>query len=133
MILCGAYLLIGGELSLLTFVMFLIVGSRVFDPLTSALTNFAEFRYFSIAGGRILSLMREPEMQGNKQSPQSGDIRFEHVTFGYGETEVLHDISVTLKQGCLTALVGPSGSGKSTLLKLCNREKLPSTTPTCRR
>ena len=42
MILCGAYLLIGGELSLLTFVMFLIVGSRVFDPLTSALTNFAE-------------------------------------------------------------------------------------------
>ena len=121
MILCGAYLLIGGELSLLTFVMFLIVGSRVFDPLTSALTNFAEFRYFSIAGGRILSLMREPEMQGNKQSPQSGDIRFEHVTFGYGETEVLHDISVTLKQGCLTALVGPSGSGKSTLLKLCAR------------
>ena len=76
MILCGAYLLIGDELSLLTFVMFLIVGSRVFDPLTSALTNFAEFRYFSIAGGRILSLMREPEMQGNKQSPQSGDIRF---------------------------------------------------------
>ena len=65
--------------------------------------------------------MREPEMQGNKQSPQSGDIRFEHVTFGYGETEVLHDISVTLKQGCLTALVGPSGSGKSTLLKLCAR------------
>ena len=121
MILCGAYLLIGDELSLLTFVMFLIVGSRVFDPLTSALTNFAEFRYFSIAGGRILSLMREPEMQGNKQSPQSGDIRFEHVTFGYGETEVLHDISVTLKQGCLTALVGPSGSGKSTLLKLCAR------------
>lgn len=121
MILCGAYLLIGGELSLLTFVMFLIVGSRVFDPLTSALTNFAEFRYFSIAGGRILSLMREPEMQGNKQSPQSGDIRFEHVTFGYGETEVLHDISITLKQGCLTALVGPSGSGKSTLLKLCAR------------
>ena len=121
MILCGAYLLIGDELSLLTFVMFLIVGSRVFDPLTSALTNFAEFRYFSIAGGRILSLMREPEMQGNKQSPQSGDIRFEHVTFDYGETEVLHDISVTLKQGCLTALVGPSGSGKSTLLKLCAR------------
>ena len=47
MILCGTYLLIGGELSLLTFVMFLVVGSRVFDPLTSALTNFAEFRYFS--------------------------------------------------------------------------------------
>lgn len=48
MILCGTYLLIGGELLLTTFVLFLVVGSRVFDPLTSALTNFAEFRYFSL-------------------------------------------------------------------------------------
>ena len=79
MILCGAYLLIGGELSLLTFVMFLIVGSRVFDPLTSALTNFAEFRYFSIAGGRILTLMNEPEMEGERQAPATGDIRFEQI------------------------------------------------------
>lgn len=83
MILCGTYLLIGGDLSLLTFVMFLVVGSRVFDPLTSALTNFAEFRYFSIAGGRILALMNEPEMQGSKEAPESGDITFYHVSFGY--------------------------------------------------
>ena len=121
MILCGAYLLVGGQPDLLTFVMFLIVGSRVFDPLTSALTNFAEFRYFSIAGGRILNLMREPEMAGKKESPEHGDITFEKVSFGYGEKEILHDVSLTLKQGSLTALVGPSGSGKSTLMKLCAR------------
>lgn len=121
MILCGAYLLVGGQLDLLTFVMFLIVGSRVFDPLTSALTNFAEFRYFSIAGGRILNLMREPEMTGKKESPEHGDITFENVSFGYGEKEILHDVSLTLRQGSLTALVGPSGSGKSTLMKLCAR------------
>lgn len=121
MILCGTYLLLGGELSLLTFVMFLIVGSRVFDPLTSALTNFAEFRYFSIAGGRILSLMNEPEMKGSRQAPESGDITLEHVSFGYQDKEVLHDISLTLPKGSLTALVGPSGSGKSTLMKLCAR------------
>lgn len=121
MILCGTYLLIGGDLSLFTFVMFLIVGSRVFDPLTSALTNFAEFRYFSIAGGRILSLMRVPEMGGNKTAPESGDIRFSHVSFGYQKKQVLHDVSVVLRKNTLTALVGPSGSGKSTLLKLCAR------------
>lgn len=121
MILCGTYLLIGGDLSLLTFVMFLIVGSRVFDPLTSALTNFAEFRYFSIAGGRILNLMRVPEMGGNKTAPESGDIRFSHVSFGYQKKQVLHDVSVVLRKNTLTALVGPSGSGKSTLLKLCAR------------
>lgn len=121
MVLCGTYLLLGGELSLLVFVLFLIVGSRVFDPLTSALTNFTEFRYFSIAGGRILSLMNDPEMKGERQSPEAGDIRFEHVSFAYQDRDVLQDISLTLPANSLTALVGPSGSGKSTLMKLCAR------------
>lgn len=121
MVLCGTYLLLDGTLSLLMFVMFLIVGSRVFDPLTSALTNFAEFRYFSIAGGRILSLMEEPEMTGNRKAPENGDITLEGVSFAYRDKEVLHDVSLTLPQGSLTALVGPSGSGKSTLMKLCAR------------
>lgn len=121
MVLCGTYLLLGGQLSILVFVLFLVVGSRVFDPLTSALTNFTEFRYFSIAGGRILSLMNEPEMKGEQQSPAAGDIRFEHVSFAYQGKEVLHDITVTLPKNSLTALVGPSGSGKSTVMKLCAR------------
>ena len=121
MILCGTYLLIGGELSLTTFVLFLVVGSRVFDPLTSALTNFAEFRYFSIAGGRILNLMKEPEMKGDRPAPNGGDIEFHNVSFAYQDKKVLHHINLTLKQGSLTALVGPSGSGKSTLMKLCAR------------
>lgn len=121
MILCGTYLLLGGELSLLTFVLFLVVGSRVFEPLTSALTNFAEFRYFSIAGGRILSLMNEPEMQGDSEAPESGDITLQDVSFAYQQKETLHDINLTMKRGTLTALVGPSGSGKSTLMKLCAR------------
>lgn len=121
MVLCGTYLLLGGQLSILVFVLFLVVGSRVFDPLTSALTNFTEFRYFSIAGGRILSLMNEPEMKGVRQSPAAGDIRFEHVSFAYQDKEVLHDINITLPKNSLTALVGPSGSGKSTVMKLCAR------------
>ena len=121
MVLCGTYLLLGGQLSILVFVLFLVVGSRVFDPLTSALTNFTEFRYFSIAGGRILSLMNEPEMKGEQQSPAAGDIRFEHVSFAYQDKEVLHDINITLPKNSLTALVGPSGSGKSTVMKLCAR------------
>ena len=121
MVLCGTYLLLGGKLSLLVFVLFLVVGSRVFDPLTSALTNFAEFRYFSIAGGRILSLMNETEMKGEQQSPMAGNIRFEHVSFAYQDKEVLHDINITLPKNSLTAIVGPSGSGKSTVMKLCAR------------
>ena len=121
MVLCGTYLLLSGDLSLPIFILFLVVGSRVFDPLTSALTNFAEFRYFSIAGGRILTLMDEPEMRGELQSPVTGDICFEHVSFAYRDKEVLLDVSITLTKNSLTALVGPSGSGKSTVMKLCAR------------
>lgn len=121
MILCGTYLLIGGKLSVAIFVMFLIVGSRVFDPLTLALINLAEFRYYSIAGERILNLLNEPEMSGTQDAPEQGDIIFRNVSFGYNDKYILHDISVTMKQGSLTAIVGPSGSGKSTLMKLCAR------------
>lgn len=121
MVVCGAYLLLKGQLDVLTFVMFLIVGSRVFDPLTSALTNFTEFRYFSIASGRILSLMKEPEQTGTRQAPESGDITFEHASFAYQDKQVLHDICCQFPKNTLTALVGPSGSGKSTLMKLCAR------------
>lgn len=121
MVLTGAYLMVGGSLDLLTFVMFLVIGSRVYDPLTAALMKFAELRYDERAGERILNLMNEPEMQGTGVPNGSTDIEFQHVSFGYGDKEVLHDVSLKMKQGSLTALVGPSGSGKSTILKLCAR------------
>ncbi|WP_353094910.1 ABC transporter ATP-binding protein [Tissierella praeacuta] len=121
MILTGTYLLIGGSLDVLTFVMFLVIGSRVYDPLTSALMKYAELRYDERAGERILNLMNEEEMAGDKEPNGSTDIVFENVSFGYGDKTVLHNVSLEMKQGTLTALVGPSGSGKSTVLKLCAR------------
>ena len=121
MVLTGAYLLVGGSLDLLTFVMFLVIGSRVYDPLTAALMKFAELRYDERAGERILHLMKEPEMKGAEAPGAGTDIEFRNVSFGYGEKEILHNVSLKMKQGFMTALVGPSGSGKSTILKLCAR------------
>lgn len=57
--------------------------------------------------------MEEPEMTGNRKAPENGDITLEGVSFAYRDKEVLHDVSLTLPQGSLTALVGPSGSGKA--------------------
>lgn len=126
MVLAGAYLLVGGSLDLLTFVMFLVIGSRVYDPLTSALMKFAELRYDERAGERILQLMNEKEMSGSETPSDDTEIIFDHISFGYGDKEVLKDVSLRMKQGELTALVGPSGSGKSTVLKLCARFYDPS-------
>ena len=50
-----------------------------------------------------------------------GEIEFRHLTFGYGETEVLHDISIEVPAGSSLAIVGPTGCGKSTLVNLITR------------
>jgi ATP-binding cassette subfamily B protein len=83
--------------------------------------KFAELRYDERAGERILQLMQEQEMSGSQGPGECTDIAFDRVSFGYGEKEVLHDVSLVMKQGAMTALVGPSGSGKTTVMKLCAR------------
>ncbi|GGD59800.1 ABC transporter ATP-binding protein [Paenibacillus nasutitermitis] len=121
MIMAGVQLLLGGSLDVITFVAFLIIGTRIFDPLTTALAGYAEFRYLEQAGERIVQLLREPVMQGERQPPADHDIELKQVTFGYQDQPVLRDVSVSMPAGSFTALVGPSGSGKSTILRLIAR------------
>jgi ATP-binding cassette subfamily B protein len=74
---------------------------------------------------RILELMQqETEIDENSSGyaqPMRGEIRFENVTFGYGDTPILKSISFTANPGETVAVVGQTGSGKSTLTKLVNR------------
>ena len=121
MVLVGVHLLVGGKLDLPVFVTFLIVGTRVFDPLTVTLVNYAVLRYNEQAGERIAALYAEPPMEGSEAPPEACDIAFEDVTFAYGDAPVLKGVSTDLPQGTLTALVGPSGSGKTTMLKMIAR------------
>ena len=58
-----------------------------------------------------------PDQDGKDVSLERYDICFDHVSFGYGTREVIHDVSFQLPQNSATAIVGPSGSGKSTLLR----------------
>ncbi|WP_461613162.1 ABC transporter ATP-binding protein [Clostridium sp. Marseille-QA1073] len=121
MVFVGTHLLLGGKLDIITFVTFLIVGTRVFDPLTTALGDFSEINYDQQAGERIVNLLNEPVLSGDKMPSEGHDIELKNVTFGYGTNSVLKDVSVKMSEGSLTALVGPSGSGKSTILKLIAR------------
>ncbi|MBO6207885.1 MAG: ABC transporter ATP-binding protein [Lachnospiraceae bacterium] len=71
--------------------------------------------------GEVTSILEMREMDRPdqmKKVPQGTDICFRNVHFGYKETEVLHGIDLTIKEGTVNALVGPSGSGKSTIAKL---------------
>ena len=117
----GVYLLMGGTLDITIFVMFLLVGTRIFDPLVGAIIQLPVFVYQTAAGKRIVNLLDEPIMQGDGEAPQNHDISFENVTFGYGKDMVLHNVSASFPSGTMTAIVGPSGSGKSTMLRLIAR------------
>lgn len=121
--LCGAVMIPKGEVDFVTFLMFLIAASRVFDPLSISLQNLAAIYATEIKTDRMKSIENHPIQSGIKDVNYNNfDIKFEHVKFAYetGET-VLRDASFTAKQGEVTALVGPSGGGKSTAAKLSAR------------
>ncbi|WP_176489461.1 ABC transporter ATP-binding protein [Brevibacillus laterosporus] len=121
MTIAGVYLILGGEISVPLFATFLLVGTRVFDPLSVAIMRLPAFKYDAMAGERIVSLLNEPVMKGENEPPEAHDIRFDSVTFSYDKNIVLDNVSIEMKEGTLTAIVGPSGSGKSTLLRLIAR------------
>lgn len=117
----GVFLVSGGTLTVPDFALFLLVGTRIFDPLAVAIMNYSELIMSGVAGERICDLLNEPEMSGMQDAPEHYEIALKNVSFGYGKEAVLHDVSVKFEPGTMTALVGPSGSGKSTLLRMVAR------------
>ena len=121
--LVGATLLHAGEIDVLTFFMFLLVASRLYDPMQGALQNLAAVIAMRTNVGRMNEILDHPIQEGSETLTNKGcDIVFDHVGFAYnsGET-VLRDVSFTAKQGEVTALVGPSGGGKTTVSRLAAR------------
>lgn len=123
-VLIGGMLLVDGQITLLTLFVFLILVSRVYDPLIGALDNLmAILMMMNIQCKRMDEILSHPEQEGMDSLTNKGcDIIFDHVGFSYnsGET-VLKDVSFTAKQGEVTALVGPSGGGKTTVSRLASR------------
>ena len=121
--LVGSALLVAGSLDVLTFFLFLLVVSRLYDPLQGALQNLAAVISTRTNINRMNEILEHPIQQGDSRLTNQGyDIRFDHVDFAYNTGEqVLRDVSFTAKQGEVTALVGPSGGGKTTVSRLAAR------------
>ena len=121
--LVGSMLLINGTLSLITFFMFLLVVSRIYEPMSFSLQNLAAMNSLQINIDRMNEIENCREQTGKKEFHPSGyDIAFDKVGFAYNSDEtVLRNVSFTAKQGEVTALIGPSGGGKSTAAKLAAR------------
>lgn len=121
--LVGSIRLINGNISVLTLFMFLLVASRLYDPMQAALQNIAAVIAMRTNVARMNEILDYPVQKGNNVLENKGyDIVFDHVGFSYNDGEtVLRDVSFTAKQGEVTALVGPSGGGKTTVSCLAAR------------
>ncbi len=116
----GTLFVVNGISSLSDLVLVFCLSLAVGIPLLKALNFAGKFPQLSYKIATLEKAMNnEPLKYADKPfSGTSHDVKFENIRFAYKEQEVLHGVSLELKEGSRTALVGESGSGKSTLAKL---------------
>lgn len=121
--LTGSVLLVKGSIDVITFFMFLLVVSRMYDPMQVSLQNLAAIISTDVQCERLDEILSHEVQSGTDSLSNKGyDIEFSHVGFSYNDKEeVLKDVSFTAKQGEVTALIGPSGGGKTTISRLASR------------
>ena len=121
--LVGGVLLAKGELDILTFFMFLMVVSRIYDPMQVSLQNLAAVIASGVQSDRLDEILSHEVQEGTNTMKHDGyDIEFSNVGFSYETGDVvLKDVSFVAKQGEVTALIGPSGGGKTTVSRLASR------------
>ena len=121
-VLVGVKLIVIGSLDPITFLAFIVIGSRIYSPLISVLTLLPELFYMLTSIERMRSLQTESTMEGrNDVLFEDFSINIDHINFSYKQKTVINDLSCVIPSNKMTALVGPSGSGKSTLLQLIAR------------
>ena len=119
----GMALFSGGAVSLSDLILCILLSMAIVGSLQTFLDFWESTAVVAEVQPRIQALLDMEELPEPAQ-PKHGDgadVELKDVHFGYGDSEVIHGISFTAKEGTVTALVGPSGSGKSTLAKLIAR------------
>lgn len=116
----GSYMVLSGALALDKLILVLCMSFAVGPSFLKALNFAGKFPQLDYRISELEKIMDHPPLKEgqNRFTGEGFDVSFEDVRFGYEDEEVLHGVSLTMKQGTTTALVGESGSGKSTLAKL---------------
>jgi ATP-binding cassette subfamily B protein len=119
----AVYFMYGGTLGLTTFLIFMIMGLRIYEPFKGFFMATAFWKLAEPAADKLAALLETAPLPAPQSGgePQSYDIRFNNVRFGYGDQQVLDGVSFHVPANTITALVGPSGSGKTTIFRLLAR------------
>lgn len=116
----GCLLYQNGSLSASDFITIAILSLGIIGPLVAAIFLTDDFSKIATITGEIAAVLEEPELDRPKAQKklEGHDVSLQDVYFAYKDVQVLNGVSLDIKAGMRTALVGPSGSGKSTIAKL---------------
>lgn len=118
----GVHLLTGGSIAVLPLLLSLVIVCRMYGPILAVLTLLPMLFHTLVSTRRMRELANIPVLEGRTDVPlPNRTITFDHVSFAYAKEPVLKDVTATIPEGKITALVGPSGSGKSTMARLIAR------------
>ena len=123
----GGSQVLAGRLEVGILIAFLLYIQRLFAPVQELVMMYTELEVAMAAGVHIFELLDvKPDFEDSPQAtelpPIKGEVKFNHVSFGYDQsTEILHDINFTIKPGETVAIAGQTGAGKSSLTSLIGR------------
>lgn len=117
----GGLLVRGGSLGAADFIEIIILTVGMIAPLITCMSYSDDIAQLAVTAGEVKNIIDAAEMerpQTAKAQPKDSGIELSDVHFGYGDKEILHGVSMDIREGSYIALVGPSGSGKSTIARL---------------
>lgn len=122
----GCYFTVSGQMTPGNYIAFVSYNAMLTTPVRMLGRIIANMSKAGVSIDRLAQIMNaqeEVDAPDDKEADMSGDIVFDHVSFAYenAETEVLNDVSLTIKKGTTVGILGGTGSGKSTLVCLLNR------------
>ena len=117
----GGLLMKNGTLTPEKFVIVVILAMGLVTPIIGCMKFTDDLAKVGTIISQVTDILTAPELprpEADAETPRDGTVELHDVRFGYNDTEVLHSVNLTFREGTVNALVGPSGSGKSTIAKL---------------